>query len=202
MSDAVVTGRPCACSGDRYCAVPSTEPVWVISEAPARAIPKSVTRARPSESTRTFCGFRSRWTMPCSCAYFTPASTWRTISTASGTERPRSIRSLSEAPSTYSIAMKWAPSNVPRSKTPTTFGCWSPEALDELLVLGKARVQELERDPPVEQRVLRAPHVRHSAGAEAPQQPVASGDDGVLRELHQPPFSRLSITCVATGPAA
>ena len=55
---------PCACSGDRYCAVPMTEPVSVISEAPARAIPKSVTLARPSSSTITFCGFRSRWTIP------------------------------------------------------------------------------------------------------------------------------------------
>ena len=76
------------------------------------------------------------------------------------------------------------------------------EALDELLVLCEPRVQELERDTPVEQRILGAPDVRHPARAEAPQQPVAPSDDGVLRELHQPPFSRLSITCVATGPAA
>ena len=64
MSDLAVTGRPWACSGDRYWAVPRTEPVWVISEAPARAIPKSLTLARPSASTSTFCGLRSRWTIP------------------------------------------------------------------------------------------------------------------------------------------
>ena len=40
-------GLPCACSGDRYCAVPMTEPVSVMSDAPARAIPKSVTLTRP-----------------------------------------------------------------------------------------------------------------------------------------------------------
>ncbi len=105
MSDTAVTGSPCACSGDRYWAVPSTEPVWVISEAPARAIPKSVTLARPSESTSTFCGFMSRWTIPWACAYLAPANTWWTISTASPTDSPRSIRSFSDAPSTYSIAM-------------------------------------------------------------------------------------------------
>ena len=40
------------------------EPVWVMSEAPARAIPKSVTFARPSSSTMTLWGLRSRWMMP------------------------------------------------------------------------------------------------------------------------------------------
>ena len=44
-----------------------------------------------------------------------PSRTWRTISTASPTEMPRAIRSLSEAPSTYSIAMYWRPSTSPRS---------------------------------------------------------------------------------------
>ena len=44
--------------------MPITEPVWVISETPARAMPKSVTIALPSSSTITFCGFRSRWTTP------------------------------------------------------------------------------------------------------------------------------------------
>ena len=45
MSDVAVTACPCACSGDRYCAVPMIDPVSVISEAPARAMPKSVTFA-------------------------------------------------------------------------------------------------------------------------------------------------------------
>ncbi len=85
--------------------MPSTDPVWVISEAPARAMPKSVTRARPSASTITLPGLRSRWTIPRSWAKRAPARIWRVISTASPTERPRSIRSFSEAPSTNSIAM-------------------------------------------------------------------------------------------------
>ena len=40
-------------SGGRYCAVPMIEPVSVMSDAPARAIPKSVTLARPSPSMIT-----------------------------------------------------------------------------------------------------------------------------------------------------
>ena len=62
------TARPCACSGDRYCAVPMTEPVSVMSEVPARAMPKSVTRTRPSWSIRTLWGLMSRCTTPCLCA--------------------------------------------------------------------------------------------------------------------------------------
>ncbi len=63
-SERASTGLPCACSGDRYCAVPITEPVSVMSDAPARAIPKSVTLTRPSSSIITFCGLMSRCTMP------------------------------------------------------------------------------------------------------------------------------------------
>ena len=44
-SEAALTVRPWACSGERYCAVPMIEPVSVMSDAPARAMPKSVTLA-------------------------------------------------------------------------------------------------------------------------------------------------------------
>ena len=51
MSERGVVGLPWACSGEMYCAVPITEPVAVMSEfSPARAIPKSATRTRPSAS--------------------------------------------------------------------------------------------------------------------------------------------------------
>ncbi len=43
MSLAAVAGRPSACSGERYCGVPMTWPVWVSATASAaRAMPKSV----------------------------------------------------------------------------------------------------------------------------------------------------------------
>ena len=41
--------------------MPMIEPVCVMSDAPARAMPKSVTFARPSSSTITLWGLRSRW---------------------------------------------------------------------------------------------------------------------------------------------
>jgi hypothetical protein len=82
-----------------------TEPVWVISEAPARAIPKSRTRTLPAGSTITFCGLMSRWTMPCAWAKLSAARIWRVISIACATFSPRSMRALREEPSTYSIAM-------------------------------------------------------------------------------------------------
>ena len=44
------------------------EPVSVISEAPARAMPKSVTLAWPRSSTITLCGLKSRWITPWRCA--------------------------------------------------------------------------------------------------------------------------------------
>ncbi len=48
-----MTAWPWACSGERYCAVPMIEPVSVISDAPARAMPKSVTFTAPCSSTIT-----------------------------------------------------------------------------------------------------------------------------------------------------
>ena len=63
-SERASTGRPCACSGEMYCAVPMIEPVSVMSDVPARAIPKSVTRTRPSWSISTLCGLMSRCTIP------------------------------------------------------------------------------------------------------------------------------------------
>ena len=126
--------------------MPSTEPVWVISEAPARAIPKSATRARPSRSTSTFCGLRSRWMIPCSWANFAPVRIWRINSTASPTLSPRLIRSLSDAPSTYSIAIQCRfPRLAPvedaddvRVLEPGRGLGLAPEALDELGVLARS----------------------------------------------------------------
>ena len=85
--------------------MPITEPTWVISEAPARAMPKSVTVAFPSSSTITFCGLRSRWTTPWRWAKPAASSTWRTSGTACSGVSPWSIRAFSERPSSSCIAM-------------------------------------------------------------------------------------------------
>ena len=58
------------------------EPVSVMSDAPARAMPKSVTFARPSSSTSTFWGLMSRCTIPRLCAKRAARRTWMVRSIA------------------------------------------------------------------------------------------------------------------------
>jgi hypothetical protein len=65
-------------------------------------------------------------------------------------------------------------------------GGLAAEALHELLVLGEAPVQELERHLPAELEILGAVDVRHAPGAHALQDPVALIDDGVPGDGHCP----------------
>ena len=102
-----MTARPWACSGERYCAVPMIEPVSVMSEAPARAMPKSVTLAWPESSTITLWGLRSRWITPRRCANRAALRIWMVMSIARSGSRGASSRisCLSERPGRYSMAM-------------------------------------------------------------------------------------------------
>ena len=106
-SEPGLTASPWACSGDRYCAVPMIEPVSVMSDAPARAMPKSVTLARPSSSMITLCGLMSRWITPRRCANRAALRICSAMSiAATGASGPLSVMTcLSERPSRYSIAM-------------------------------------------------------------------------------------------------
>ena len=106
-SEPALTAWPCACSGDRYWAVPMIEPVSVMSDAPARAIPKSVTLALSASSTITLWGFRSRWMTPRRCANRAALRIWIVMSIArTGSSGASSrINCLSERPGRYSIAM-------------------------------------------------------------------------------------------------
>ncbi len=83
------------------------EPVWVMSEAPALAIPKSVTLARSSSSRMTLWGLKSRWMIPRRWAKRAARRIWTTMSTARrGSSGPSSrTTSLSERPWRYSMAM-------------------------------------------------------------------------------------------------
>ena len=102
-----VTAWPCACSGDRYCAVPMIEPVSVISDAPARAMPKSVTFACPASSTITLCGLKSRWITPWLWAKPAAWRIWspRSITRSCASGASVATMSLSVRPSRNSIAM-------------------------------------------------------------------------------------------------
>ena len=61
------TDSPRACSGERYCAVPTTAAVWVIvlcASDIARAMPKSITLTSPAGVSITLPGLMSRWMIP------------------------------------------------------------------------------------------------------------------------------------------
>ncbi len=77
-SERASTPRPRACSGERYCGVPTTMPVWVMEVTPdcmARAMPKSMTLTTPRLFSMTLPGLMSRWTSPISWLTSRAAST-------------------------------------------------------------------------------------------------------------------------------
>ena len=82
---------PLACSGEKYVAVPITEPSCVRpSSWPAsiaRAMPKSATLATPSSVMRMFAGFTSRWTTPLRCAKASASATWAPMRAATSARR-------------------------------------------------------------------------------------------------------------------
>ncbi len=129
MSARLSTGLPRACSGLMYAAVPRIMPIAVPAlvivgrivgaevgpeavESPTTALarPKSRTFTEPSGVILMFAGLRSRWTIPRSCAYSSPAAIWRAMSAASekGT-LPFSSRCERSSPGTSSIARKRTP---------------------------------------------------------------------------------------------
>ena len=72
------TVSPRACSGLRYCAVPTTPCDWVIVAAEsssARAMPKSMTLTMPCSEIMMLPGLMSRWMMPMRCEYSSADST-------------------------------------------------------------------------------------------------------------------------------
>jgi hypothetical protein len=83
------------------------EPVSVIWEAPARAIPKSVTFSRSSGPIRMLCGLMSRWMIPLRCAKRSADRICRVYAIAwAGRSRPLArITSLRLFPSITSMAM-------------------------------------------------------------------------------------------------
>ena len=105
---------PDSCSGLMNSGVPMTSPVfvtfWVSSPVTAFAIPKSTTftTSEPSRprASMMLSGFRSRCTMPMSCAACSASATWTKMFTARATGRApsRSSTSVSGSPSTNSIA--------------------------------------------------------------------------------------------------
>ena len=63
--------------------------------------------------------------------------------------------------------------------------CLAAEALDELLVLGVALVEELDRDPPPELLVLGQVDARHAPRAELAHDAVAAVEDGADQRVEE-----------------
>ncbi len=137
-SERASTPRPRACSGERYCGVPTTMPVWVIEVTPdcmARAMPKSMTLTTPRLVIITLPGLMSRWTSPFSWlisrAASTSAVTFRALSAgiAPYCRMSSSSTEPSGRPSTYSMTMYGVAmpfnSSSPVSKTETMLVCVS-----------------------------------------------------------------------------
>ena len=117
-----------------YVGVPTVNPTrvsaavspvaWVFASCSALAIPKSmIIAASPVSSTLS--GFRSRWTMPRSCAWLSARATSRRMRTASRTDGSvlAASRSPSERPSMYGIEYHGTPSTSPAARTGTMCGC-------------------------------------------------------------------------------
>ena len=128
MSARLSTGRPAACSGLMYAAVPRIIPACVIAGVVivgdcdtarrplptpgsiAFASPKSSTFTVPSARTLMFAGLRSRWMMPCSCAASSASAICFAIGSASSSGiAPRAIRCDRSSPSTSSITSARTP---------------------------------------------------------------------------------------------
>ncbi len=137
-SERASTPRPRACSGDRYCGVPTTMPVCVIEVTPdcmARAMPKSMTLTTPRLVIITLPGLMSRWTRPISWLISSAASTSAVIFSALSAGIAPCCRTSSSStepsgrPSTYSMTMYGVVmpprSSSPVSKTETMLVCVS-----------------------------------------------------------------------------
>ena len=92
----------------------------VPSGSSAFARPKSMTLTVPSVRTFTFAGFRSRWTMPRSCALSSASAIWRAIgSTSASGMGPRDTRDVRSSPATSSMTRTVpCPELVERTSTP------------------------------------------------------------------------------------
>ena len=169
-----------------------------MSEAPARAIPKSVTLARPSSSTITLWGLMSRCMTPLLVREAGGAQDLDDdVDRAVRRHRRLLADELLERAAVEELHRDVVGA-VPLAAVEDADdvgvleaggrGGLAAEALDELLVLGEAAVEQLQRHPAAELLVLGAVDVGHAARAEAVEHPVAPVDDRVaLDALHLTP---------------
>ena len=170
--------------------MPITEPVWVISETPARAIPKSVTRLCPrrrrSRSGASGRGGRSR----CGGRSAAASSTWRITATASSRRglvdqllqrRPFDVLHGDVVGALEFAAvvdgddvrvLQPAADSASRRNRSTNSRSWA-----------KRRCRTFSAIRALQVRVFGEPDVGHPAAADPSQDPVAAVDDAALADL-------------------
>ena len=140
------------------------------------ARPKSRILTRPSFVTKTFSGFRSRWTMPFSCAAARPCGDlrWRSPRLRRGGKRPPASSRAQR------LAFEQLLHDVRRAVVLTDVvdrrdvrvvedaGGFRLllEAAQPVRVLREGRRQHLDRDLASEPRILRPIHLAHAPGAD------------------------------------
>ena len=145
-------------------------PIAGVSSAFAR--PKSSSFTRPSGSTLTLAGFRSRWMMPASCAASRPSAICRQMSSASRTgERARAHalgerlpwNELHHEEALAVVFLESVQRGDPRVVERGEHAGLTLESPQSLGVSGHLVGQELERDVPPERLVARAIDLAHAA---------------------------------------
>ena len=180
-------GRPDACSGDRYAAVPSTPAVPVTPAAPsARAMPKSSTLTCPPASTM-FAGVMSRCTSPAACATSSASHTAAAMRTASpAASIPASSRTCRRVrPATSSITMNGVRPvdtgvehrHQPRVTEPGRVPGLPVKPGQETRIGRVLRAEHLDRDLAAQHLIPGPPHRGHAAGTQHLAQHVPAAKD-------------------------
>ena len=184
-------GRPRACSGLIYAAVPRMTPSCVAaglvivgesitgeatpSPVSAFARPKSSTFTVPSDFTLMLAGFRSRWTMPWLCAHSSASAICLAMGSASSSasaplrDAVRQRRSVHQLQHQRQHAVGFFEPVDRRDVRMVQRGQHLGLALEPrepVRVAREGRRKDLHRDVAVELRVPRAIHLAHPAFAE------------------------------------
>ncbi len=184
MSERGSSGRPSICSGDMYGIVPSTVPSLVcaiVSSVPAPdrsaifARPKSRILMRPLRVTITLAGFRSRWTMPFSCAAASPSASSSAIVMQRVDRQAFRRNLLVERRAVHELHRQVVQSaglldGVNRDDVRVVEGGdgarFTTEALGAHRVVRHRLGKDLQRDVAAKRVVRRAVHLAHPAGAQ------------------------------------
>ena len=177
-----MTSSPCACSGERYWAVPSTEPVCGDLRGPGAGDAEVGHPRAALASTSTLCGLRSRWTIPRCVGEPRPGEDLaddldrlsdRQPARDQVLERSRPRRTPSRSSGCRRLAAVVDADHVRVLEPGGGLGL-AAEALDELLRPGRSARAGTSARPGGRASVLGRPDVGHAAGADAAR-PACSG---------------------------